>query len=323
MDEYSWNFGGGKGSFFTNSFVDLCYPHPGTPIHDPANLRWADMVKAAGAQAGQVFLDCRKSVLNNPDGYDKTLVEQMRGQHQQRPAILQMSFEAEPTRPKVLAVTVGKAFRDQLTEDDSRDVIRTHCHCKTFSVRLEAGHTYTIDMESKQVDAYLRLESERGTNLAEDDDSGGNLNARIRYRAMTSGTHYIVATTYKEGTGEFVLRVQETGPMVVGAGGLVLPLKLTLDDPRDRTRTRSFHKVVDVQLTAGRTYVIDLQSATLDSYLRLEDAAGKQLAFDDDSGGNLNARLEFRPTQSGTYRLIATTYVADTTGDMLLQVKEK
>src|SRR5262249_2658671 len=45
-----------------------------------------------------------------------------------------------------------------------------------------------------------------------------------------------------------------------------------------------------------------------DAFLRIEDAKGKHLAHDDDSGGGTNARLFFTPRQGGTYRLIATAY---------------
>jgi len=47
---------------------------------------------------------------------------------------------------------------------------------------------------------------------------------------------------------------------------------------------------------------------TLDPFLRLEDRDGLVLAEDDDSGGNLNARIVFKPGKTGTYRVVATTF---------------
>ena len=58
-----------------------------------------------------------------------------------------------------------------------------------------------------------------------------------------------------------------------------------------------------MKLEKGQKYVIDMKSTALDSFLRLEDAAGKQLAEDDDSGGKLDARIVFTPTEDGVYRL--------------------
>ena len=58
------------------------------------------------------------------------------------------------------------------------------------------------------------LEDSKGKILAEDDDSGGNLDARIVYRAQQSGIYRLVATTiapkgHPAGTGAFVLTVTE------------------------------------------------------------------------------------------------------------------
>lgn len=81
---------------------------------------------------------------------------------------------------------------------------------KTFPVTLQAGVTYVISMNSNAFDSYLRLEYPIGRTVAEDDDSGGNLNARIVYRPSVSGLHRIVATSFKaNATGPFQLIVQE------------------------------------------------------------------------------------------------------------------
>jgi CHAT domain-containing protein len=87
---------------------------------------------------------------------------------------------------------------------------------------------------------------------------------------------------------------------------LVIRGELTAKDPLDRVLKQSRHKVHEVPLEAGRLYAIELRSAAFDAYLRLEDAAGKQLAQDDDSGGGTDARLLYRPRQGGAYRVIAT-----------------
>src|SRR5262245_41195248 len=77
--------------------------------------------------------------------------------------------------------------------------------------------------------------------------------------------------------------------------------KLSTDDPKDKKRGTPC-KVHMVQMKAGNTYTIDMVSTEIDSYLRLEDKDGKQLDEDDDSGGNLNARMVFNCTRDGEYR---------------------
>jgi tetratricopeptide (TPR) repeat protein len=81
-----------------------------------------------------------------------------------------------------------------------------------YQVKLASGKIYAIDMVSpdqKALDPYLVLSDAKGKTLAEDDDSGGGLNARILYRAAQDGTFRISATSFNGGSGAFTLTVRE------------------------------------------------------------------------------------------------------------------
>src|SRR5438128_1300289 len=84
---------------------------------------------------------------------------------------------------------------------------------------------------------------------------------------------------------------------------------LTGNDPVDKTRAGCPHQRHAYFMTAGTTYVVQMTTndLTLDPYLRIEDAAGKNLAEDDDSGGKPNARIIFKAQHAGNYTIIATT----------------
>ncbi len=97
--------------------------------------------------------------------------------------------------------------------------------------------------------------------------------------------------------------------------------ELTKDDPIYQPRG-AHHKVHTVKLMAGKIYQIDHKSTAFDAYLYLEDPAGKILLQDDDGGGNLNARIVFRPTKNDSYRVIATSLGANRTGPYTLAVFE-
>jgi WD40 repeat protein len=80
-----------------------------------------------------------------------------------------------------------------------------------YSIKLIANKTYVIDMiaaREARLDPFLRLHDSAGKQLAEDDDSGGGLNARIVFRALTTDTYRITATRLT-GTGRFILQVNE------------------------------------------------------------------------------------------------------------------
>ena len=85
----------------------------------------------------------------------------------------------------------------------------------------------------------------------------------------------------------------------------------------------SFCHIHEFELSPAKSYVIDLVSKRFDAFLRLEDATGKQIAEDDDSGGGTNARLRFRPRAPGVYRIIATTFEPSTFGAYSLTIREE
>jgi tetratricopeptide (TPR) repeat protein len=113
--------------------------------------------------------------------------------------------------------------------------------------------------------------------------------------------------------------------LTTAAGGkIVLKItgKLTATDPLDKVLTKSHHQVHTLKMTAGISYTIDLESTDFDNYLRLEDSTGKQLAEDDDSGSNLNARIIHVAAKDDTVRIIATSYKAGAIGSYVLTVRE-
>jgi tetratricopeptide (TPR) repeat protein len=78
-----------------------------------------------------------------------------------------------------------------------------------------------------------------------------------------------------------------------------------------------------LKMEAGKRYIIDMESLVFDSYLILQDPTGsKVLQRNDDGGGGLNARLDFVPKESGTYRIIATTLGGVSQGAYALIVRE-
>src|SRR5262245_42367660 len=108
------------------------------------------------------------------------------------------------------------------------------------------------------------------------------------------------------------------------AKGLKVEDQISKDDPEDAVRKGSYRKVHPFKMEAGKTYVIDMitRSPGLDPYLRLEDPAGKQVAFDADGGGFPNARITFTAERGGEHKIVATTFGKRMTGKYLLTVRQ-
>src|SRR5206468_1494641 len=100
------------------------------------------------------------------------------------------------------------------------DEVRPGCRCKSYPFKMVAGASYVINLLSRDFDAYLRVEDANGKALAEDDDSGGSLDARLVFTAPRTETYQMVATTFAaDQGGAFTLQVARVG--VVPAPGSV------------------------------------------------------------------------------------------------------
>jgi hypothetical protein len=228
-------------------------------------------------------------------------------------------------------------IQDRIVQGDAPDPFRK-VPGKIHIVKLLAGKHYQIDMVSTEIDSSLRLESSSGERLAQDEDSGGGLNARILFTPAKEDGYKIYATTYAGGFGAYTLTVKEVAAIVgnkaVLGGPIPAAVKVVLtaerllrketlksDDPRDPVIGHPAH-VYELELDPSATYQVDLRSSQFDSYLRILDAKDKELARDDDSGGNLNARILFKPPVKGPYRIIATSFDGRV-GDFELSVAPK
>lgn len=117
-----------------------------------------------------------------------------------------LSEEKKPEAKDDTVLIIG-----QIVPNDLPDRRRNH-PCKIHALKLAKDKTYQIDMESRDFDSYLRVEDSTGKQLAEDDDSGGNLNARLRFTPPKDEVYQIIATTFAGGAGMYTLKVRVVGP---------------------------------------------------------------------------------------------------------------
>ncbi|MCS6835813.1 MAG: PPC domain-containing protein [Anaerolineae bacterium] len=89
-------------------------------------------------------------------------------------------------------------------------------------------------------------------------------------------------------------------PIQGDSSRIVIEETLSVERPEFRTNFTA---------RAGEVVVITMTSDTLDSVLTLLDASGAQVAFNDDDGGSLNARIgPLSLPADGTYTIVASSY---------------
>lgn len=222
----------------------------------------------------------------------------------------------------------------EITKDDEQDNVRNGSHRKIHTFKMEKGKSYQIDMATRAFDAYLRLEDAKNNQLAEDDDGGDNLDARIVFTAPRTEEYRIIATTFAAGaTGKYKLTVKEQNlevkppPPPVKYKGEALKLvagKASLEGKlaeSEHLLRGKFLKVFDLDLEAGRTYRIDMKSKDFDAYLVLHDREGNVVAANDDiSPKSTDARIQYKAAKSGPYTLLATSLLPKESGNFALTI---
>ena len=196
-------------------------------------------------------------------------------------------------------------------------------------------------------DTVGRLEDARGAPLAEDDDSGTNLNFQIQ-EALPAGTYYIRVTGY--GTGR-ATSLADDHVIISRANYYILSLDFDPDSDgnniRDGASTPSLsdgsntrddaptlqpndvvHAMIspagDVDywkftLTEPDIVTLKTTSGSTDTVGWLEDARGVRLAEDDDSGTRLNFQIQ-ETLPAGTYYIRVTGFNARNVGDYTLSL---
>ena len=107
------------------------------------------------------------------------------------------------------ALVAGRTVTGNLQQGDGVGQYLGYYDEWSYSAR--AGQNVVITMDSEDVDAYLVVLRDDGTQVASDDDGGTGLNARVEFWAPATGRYTIVAASLlSEETGRYTLRVERS-----------------------------------------------------------------------------------------------------------------
>ncbi len=202
------------------------------------------------------------------------------------------------------------------TEDcDSRFRPGSDAHTYSFSVAEEGR--IRIDLKSAEGDSFLYLLNEDGNRIADNDDGGAGVDARVE-RNLAPGTYLVEATTVggrKRGAADFSLAisyVEGCDPVHLGSltpgTDLTASGSWTIDTCGSRFVVEHPAHGYLFDLPEDGRVRIDLTSEDGDPVLSLVSLSEGLIAANDDGGDGRNSRIE-RFLQAGSYLLEATTYL--------------
>jgi hypothetical protein len=214
--------------------------------------------------------------------------------------------------------SMGNPLTVELAAGDGSPAVQRTLHSSNdedfFLLHPAEDGSMTIETTGS-IDTLMALyDAETGNKITDDDDGGSSGNARIR-RTVRAGSRYIAKVTgYDGATGSYGFQARLV-PQV-----RISPDEYEEDDGFDNAKEISvgtaqqhtFHSKDDVdyvkfQITSAGRYTIragGVSSNRLDTYIELFSAAHDSIDDDDDSGADLDSRIN-RQLEEGTYYLKA------------------
>lgn len=216
-------------------------------------------------------------------------------------------------------INVGGSVNGQLTTSDTRG--SGGQYQDVYTLRGRAGQTLQINLDGQGIDTLVRITGP-GNFTAQDDDSGGNLNALLEVTLPANGEYRIYATTYAADiTGAYTLRVSEAAPLRTSAIRVGQTIQGSLTNSDSRSGRGQYQDAYTFTGRAGQVLQINMNGEGIDSLVRINGPGGFTQQ-DDDSGGNRNAAMEVTLPTNGEYTIIATTFNADALGSYTLRLAE-
>lgn len=264
------------------------------------------------AASGEVFVEARSYAGSSAGRYRLAFTS--------RPVPADDAGNDASTRARV---TPGRPVNGEIEIEGDVDWYRLNANTnRRYRITLTGAG------ENGLADPFLRVLDASGAELAINDDDEESLNSALVFTPSRNGDVFIEARAYADFyTGGYTLSVTaERMPTDAHAGSTSTrgririgeSLNSELSFPGDRDWFR-------VQLEEGQAYRFALQSAgdtpLSDPLLRLYDASGTEVGFDDDGGGGLNAYLEYVAPRAGNYFVEARGYLDDATGGYTLSAR--
>ena len=235
------------------------------------------------------------------------------------------------TQPGQAPAVTPQTLAGELAQGDT--TLQSGEFIDTYPLQGVAGQQVEISLSSQAFDTYVAISGPGGFSQYNDDDAANNSrNSRLVVTLPATGEYTIHATSYAGGeTGAYQLNIgpaQSTtaadalqgGPGQTFAAGQTMNGELAAGDTT--LQTGEFIDNFNFQGQAGQRVTIDMRSTAIDPYLILLAPSGAQEDNDDASSTDRNARIETTLTETGNYRIGATSYQPGESGAYVVTLQQ-
>lgn len=196
---------------------------------------------------------------------------------------------------------------DGLTINSSIPALLSADENDRWRLTVEEDTTFSIAVRSPSHDLFVAVLDAAGNRVAEDDDSGGDLNPLIPSLALAAGDYEIEVSPAVSIAGDGAAYVLEVWTTVTGS-----PIEIdsivrgVLLDARDLA-------VWEFVAEGGESISVYARSEFFDTVLTIFGPNGEEIAFDDDSGASYRSSyIALTLSEAGTYQFAVGTFGSGT-----------
>ncbi|RKG98928.1 serine protease [Corallococcus carmarthensis] len=212
---------------------------------------------------------------------------------------------ARTTNQRLCNTTPPPATKYDFTATNTASATRSTVN---GTVTLTAGQKLTVGTcgvtgaALTSGDSWLRLRGPSGTEVASNDDGCGGVGSKITYTATVAGTYEVRAGCYQNGSCGGTVAWEITQGSAATQGSFAFDVSNTANATTGTANG-------DVTLQAGQSLSFGScgvagASGTGDTVVRLFNAAGQQVTFNDDACGSLSHAAYTAPASAGgTYQI--------------------
>lgn len=236
-----------------------------------------------------------------------------------------------PPPPVAKPLTVGATVNGTLADGGARLEEGDRLY-DVYTFTGKKGDRVAISSTSTAFDSLVqlgRVEGSEFTSIAEDDDGGGEKNARLLTILPEDGQYQVRVVGYdKDARGGYALKLEALPPAgptprpkAIRKGEVVRGELNERSAQFDQFRAYDYYSI---RGRAGETVTIVLRSEAFDAYLDVGAQTPGGFAViksDDDSGGETNAKIDFTFESSGTVIIRASALAGGKTGAFSLSVE--
>lgn len=226
------------------------------------------------------------------------------------------------------SITLNSRVTGRLS--DRSDVLPDGSYFNSYVFEGRAGQEISVELSSREFDPYLILFSlEDDEFYLNDDDSAGDLNARLTTTLPSNGTYVILANSYAGGEeGRYELSLRGSGSGIADgnrpapSNRFILRRQGRLEAGDSIAPDDTYYDIYSFPGEAGQQVTITLNSSEFDTYLAIGDSEGELLGSNDDASANTtNSELVLTLPRTGTYNIIVNGFSTSDQGAYVLTVR--